>query len=304
MKYHHNATFHISEEEQIVKIYQLGNVSMIKLAQAYHCKPGTISYMLNRYNISTSEEIYQEEIKPRNRKLIQFYEDGNSLEKTAKMIGLSQSVTYKILRKHELIRPLRKRFFNEQSFDNLDNESSLYWLGFIYSDGYTHRNELKFALALKDTNHLKKLAAFLGKDIQVRTNSTKCWLSVHSKPMVARLRELGIIARRNEFYRLANEIPQGLECHFIRGYLDGDGCISNREKVIFLGQLDILTWIHSCLIKYAQASPVVKPYQRKGIMEIDFGGYNQFRRIVNYLYQDATVFMERKKEIADKAKRG
>ncbi len=255
-----------AEEKEIVKIY-LAGYSIIQIARAYSCLHKTIRATLKRQDVEIRKII----AKPR------------------------------ILKGKQ---PAKNLIKNELVFDNLDNETSLYWLGFCYADTDTNKYQLRIGLAIKDKEQVERLSLFLGcNPDNIRTNQISCATEFTSRHLSARLQALGIFPRRGEFWRIANEIPEGLESHFIRGYLDGDGCISNREKVLFLGQLDILMWIRDCLMKYAQASNRPLPYQRRGIMEIDYGGYNQFRRIVDYIYKDATIFLKRKREIADKAKR-
>lgn len=269
-------TFRPSEESQIVKIY-LANKSIPAIARAYGCMGKTIRGVLVRNNVQLRKTTLNFIPKPKRPKFI---------PKTI--------------------------ISNHTAFDVLDNEAALYFLGFAYADGSINKQQLKFTLSIKDRIQLERLSEFLGSQAEIRTSevlygrylSQACHIEFTSKYMVNRLVELGMVSRRSHFDRLKDNIPVGLEHHFIRGFLDGDGCISNREKVIFLGQADILTWIKECLVKYAQASDKVMPYQRKGILEIAWGGSFQFRRIVDYIYKDATLYLERKKEIADKTKRG
>lgn len=255
------------EEQQIAKIYQAG-YSITHIARAYGCLYKTIRGSLLRQGV-----------EPR-----------------------------KIVRKPKILKgrkPAQNPIKNETAFDKLDNELSLYWLGFCYADTDTGKYHLRVGLSLKDREQVERLSDFLGCNRDyIKTSKIACIAEFHSPYIVTRLRELGVIARRGEFWRIAKEIPEGLERHFIRGYLDGDGCISDKEKVIFLGQDDILNWIKDCLVKYAGINTRATPYQRRGIKEIGFGGYYQFMKVVDYLYKDATIYLERKKAIADKTKRG
>lgn len=259
-----------AEEREIIKIY-LANKSIPAIARAYGCMGKAIRGVMTRNNITLRKTTRNFISKPKPPKVP---------------------------------RIVKTAITNHTAFDILDNEAALYHMGFIYADGSLNKNQLKVGLSLRDLEQLKRIASFLGsqKDIRIRDNS--CHIEFTSKHMADRLVELGMVSRRSHFDRLRVNIPVGLEHHFIRGYIDGDGCISNREKVIILGQADILTWIKECLVKYANASDKVMPYQRKGILEISWGGGFQFARVVDYIYKDATIYLERKKEVADKIKRG
>lgn len=297
-------TFRPSEEAQIVKIYQAG-YNLRDIARVYECKSGTIRKILDRHNVITRETEYKETIKRRDKEISRLYNEGQTIDELTRIQGLSMAVIHKsLVRDGTPRRPIRKDFFNEQVFDCLDNEHSLYWMGFIYADSYLSHYELKIGLSVKDLDHLKKLVKFMNSSTGVKYDHRACFATFASLHMANTLKSLGLVSRRGQFDKLKDKIPAGLEHHFIRGYLDGDGCISNREKVIILGQSDILLWIKECLVKYAQASDKVMPYQRKGIMEIAWGGSFQFARVVDYIYKDATIYLERKKEIADKTKRG
>lgn len=295
-------TFRPSEELQIVKIYQAG-YNLQDIARVYECKSGTIRKVLDRCNIATRETLHQETVKDRDKEISRLYNEGKTIDELTRICGLSVGVIHRsLVRDDTARRPLRKRFFNEHAFDHLDNEHALYWAGFLYADSFISRNQLQIGLSIKDIDHLRKFADFMQGNLEVKSDHRMCSLSLFSQHTTEALSSLGIVSRRGQFNK--DKIPTGLEHHFIRGYVDGDGCISNREKVIILGQADILTWIKECLVKYAQASDKVMPYQRKGILEIAWGGSFQFRRVVDYIYKDATIYLERKKEIADKAKRG
>ena len=309
-----------SEEQQILKIYRAG-YSRHKIARVYGKSQKLIKDAINRqlgkqdklndarFNYCEAEEQQIARIYLAGFSIAKIARAYGCLHKTIKAALLRQSVeTRKIIAKPKKIskgrQPPKNPIKNELVFDNLDNEASLYWLGFCYADTDTSKYHLRIGLSIKDKEQVERLSDFLGCNRDgIKTHHESCRAEFHSPYVVKRLKGLGIIARRGEFWRIAKNIPEGLESHFIRGYLDGDGCISDREKVLFLGQQDILLWIKDCLIKYTEINTRTIPYQRRGIMEIDFGGYNQFIRIVDYIYKDATIYLERKKQIADKTKR-
>lgn len=293
-----------AEEREIVKIYLAGH-PMGDIARAYGCLPKTIRKALDRQGIETREASQSRVIKRRRQEIAGLYKDGKTVNQLSTIYKTSTSEISKALKKTKTTaRTHRQDFFNEHAFDSLDNEHTLYWMGFVYADSYLSNYELKFGLSVRDLEHLKKFVRFMNSSKEVKHNHRACFASFASRSMVNTLDSLGLVSRRGQFDKLRNKIPIGLEHHFIRGYIDGDGCISNREKVIILGQADILLWIKECLVKYAQASDKVMPYQRKGIMEIAWGGSFQFVRVVDYIYKDATIYLERKKAIADKTKRG
>jgi len=293
---HFNCKFTDEEEVVITNEYKAGS-TMGYLAEKYQSKSNTIKRILGRQNTPIrSKTLFT---NSEEAQIIHIYNAGHVPQKIADAYKVSRKAIKNVLVRNKiLLRPLRRNFFNEHAFDNLDNEQSLYWLGFAYADGNVTRHELRFGLSIVDLSHLEKMNEFLGSNGKITIRSTSCSVGFASIHMAGRLKDLGIVVRRNEFYRLSPNIPDKLKHHFIRGYLDGDGCISTNEQVVFLGQPDILEWIRDTLHNEVGASlNTIRP--RNGISEISWGGYNQARKIVDWLYKDATIFLGRKRLIAD-----
>lgn len=293
-----------AEEVEIIKIY-LAGYNMRDIAKAYGCKSGTIRRILDRRGIRTRENVHQETIKYRDKEISRLYNDGKTIDELTRIQGLSLAIIHKsLVRNNTPRRPLRKDFFNEQAFDDLNDEHTLYWLGFAYADGNVSRRSFRLVLSVRDIKHVERFIKFLNSSTKIRFYRNNCGADFYSPYMTDRLTSLGIVPRREMFNRLENLIPDGMEHHFIRGLIDGDGCISNREKVMILGQFDILQWVKRIIVNNAQVSDRVSIRQETGIHEVTWGGRLQFIRVVDYIYKDATVYLERKKEIADKTKRG
>jgi len=104
---------------------------------------------------------------------------------------------------------------------------------------------------------------------------------------------------------ILNRIPKESLHHFIRGYFDGDGCvrfslIDNRKEfaVDIAGTQDFLTALKKHMI-YSLNLSNVQIRKDKGVFRLAWGGNLQVRRIKEYLYQDSTIYLERKKEKFD-----
>lgn len=87
--------------------------------------------------------------------------------------------------------------------------------------------------------------------------------------------------------------------HFIRGYFDGDGCISyaattkNKSKffpvIVIVGTKDILDNI----MKYSNIKGFYPTAMCGKAFEIRFS-QNNSRDLIKYLYDDCTIYLERK----------
>jgi hypothetical protein len=130
---------------------------------------------------------------------------------------------------------MRKYNLNEEFFENL-NEKSVYWLGFLYADGYVRMRrsgELKLKLKDTDSSHIEKFLKDLNCNSPMKfgryENSSYCYVSVNSNKLVKSLVELGCFQNKTQKIRLPN-ITHDLMNHFIRGYFDGDGSISRVKN--------------------------------------------------------------------------
>jgi intein/homing endonuclease len=122
----------------------------------------------------------------------------------------------------------RKYSLNEGFFNNI-NESSSYWLGFLYADGSVRRGRLRLKLKVTDRTHIEKFLKDIGSNAPIKFGSYNnvefCEVHINSTKFVDRLFELGCLENKTQKIRLPN-IPNDMINHFIRGYFDGDGCIS------------------------------------------------------------------------------
>ena len=95
--------------------------------------------------------------------------------------------------------------------------------------------------------------------------------------------------------------------HFIRGYFDGDGCFSvikrndrknpNSKTYQFniIGMENPLRKIQEHLIKNVGVADNGLKHRKSTIaVTIHYSGRNVCKRILDYLYQDATIYLQRK----------
>ena len=136
---------------------------------------------------------------------------------------------------------------NYNYFDTIDTEEKAYWLGFLFADGnlsvpsYTTKEgkikngRYKISLELKaeDIEHLKKFAKAIDYEKEIKTvkcsgyddTTKRCRLMFNNKHMWNTLNNLGCTPRKSLTLQFPN-ISEKLEIPFIRGYFDGDGCLS------------------------------------------------------------------------------
>lgn len=193
--------------------------------------------------------------------------------------------------------------FNVNYFDSIDTEEKAYWLGFLFADGALSQNNksynIELSLKISDSNHVKKFAKAINKSkVLDKVYRTRCILG--SKYMFNILSNYGCTIRKSltlKFPDINIFQDKNLIRHFIRGYFDGDGCISygNKEHtypiVIILGTEDFLNGIQSI---YGTNQKYRNANEGQNITkELSFAGSSAIK-FMHWIYEDSTIYLERK----------
>lgn len=237
------------------------------------------------------------------------YEKEGSFTRTAKIVGFPRRQVRQCLIEQgiEIVATKDKYTLDERAFDTVDNELASYWLGFIYAEGCVYDTALRINLHRRDMEHLEKIKSFLKTErpllLYIRkdeNNTPKALFSARNKHMSARLRQLGILPHRPNVLLCVSQIAQGMNRHFIRGYMDGDGSIRKRQPGIrFIGATDILQWIIDTCAKEIGTNPKISLYEYKHtnkVKSMEFFRQQDVKRMLEYLYDNATVWLERKRK--------
>lgn len=120
-------------------------------------------------------------------------------------------------------------------------EESAYVLGFWAGDGWVHNTRMAVTLAEKDKSHLEMIKRLMHSKHPLmhreRDNKSYYRLSIGSKTLTDRLRELGIIPRKSLIYdpqTTLKHIPHTHHRHFYRGLIDADGHVCTKNARIGL----------------------------------------------------------------------
>jgi len=291
--------------QQVKQMYAEGT-SGHKIARALNCSAMDVYRALKREGVDP--RAHQALSDEQEGELIAEFRVGEIVTTLSRKYSIDKATTRKIVRDAgiDLGGKRAKYRLNEHVFDNLDSEAAAYYLGFIYADGYVNKiaNALVVNLAEKDICVVEAMQKFFETDTPVRIEPKispptgkvvqSCKLQITSEHLANRLKELGIAPRRPYFSRVLAHLPERQYRHFIRGYMDGDGSVSLPKwaSIRFYGKEDTLSWFLKILGENGASKNVtVRPGQ--GISNIGFGGV-QCVSIINYLYRDATLFLERK----------
>ena len=296
----------LQKAEEIVNFYKDG-FAIAKIAEKFNVSYAAIWKILNNRNIERRrfKELTTEEIK----KVVLLYNEGVSSLKIAKIFGVCKKTILKKLKINNVKRrPLtignRKYEIYENFFDNIDSEEKAYFLGILYADGYNGEKGHTVSLSLieKDKEILYKLNKLVHPIKELRFVQAKkrknnyniknqYILTINNKHISEKLAELGCMQAKTFKIVFPGWLDKNLHKFFMLGYFDGDGYIGKNEFSI-AGTESFCKKISEILKELN-----VNSYIRKSgnISVIRTGGRNQLLKIYNFLYKNATIYMDRKK---------
>lgn len=134
------------------------------------------------------------------------------------------------------------RNYHNVNYFNVLTKQNCYWAGFIAADGcITDDNYISIALSVKDFNHLNKFIKdinFKGKPSHYKDN-VRHIVSIklsRSEKTIASLKKYFNIGPRKSLTLKKPNITDRLKVKaYIKGYIDGDGCIHFAKKKTKLG---------------------------------------------------------------------
>ncbi len=248
------------------------------------------------------------------KKMIEEYKQGDSTCVLGRRYNVSNVAIYNLLKRRNI--PMRtpsqskqEYKINENFFDIIDTEEKAYWLGFICADGYLNfkRNSLSIGLSKKDKNQLNKLRLSLDSNHPINeytyTYSDFVRLYIGNVHIINSLKKY--INSNKTFSLLFPNLQKNLEQHFIRGYFDGDGCVTgNRKNPQFslTSNQYFLEELKKRLISSGlnNTKNEIRHKKQKSIQTLRYCGINNIKKIYKYLYNNSTIYMERKKNVFEK----
>lgn len=213
---------------------------------------------------------------------------------------------------------MTRKYNCNDNFFSEDNELSFYVAGFIAADGCLNQHkesprvsEIIIRLSKNDNIHLENIRKILLSNRPIRNYENKysgvSVLKITSDKMCKDLFEkFNITPRKSKTYIFPNFLKRHeLVNHFMRGYFDGDGSFyiqkQFNEKVCFglRGTDSFLTDYRSILEKQCDFTiRYNKMPVSGGCCQLGYGGNRNIIKISNFLYNDATIFLNRKKIIS------
>jgi hypothetical protein len=246
------------------------------------------------------------------------YGKGQSACQIAEQLGCSHTLILHFLAKYHIVktdvRQLKRKHktVKEDYFDIIDTQEKAYFLGLMFADGNNSISDNSSIVSINlqegDKEILEKfsMAIFDKVILKFHDNSednhkNQYLLRINNKRMCKQLEKLGCIPNKS----LTLKWPQwlidpDLQRHFIRGYFDGDGTIYSDDEHTSFG-FGIMSTNDFCTNVDRVVNEHIKvyfgyevPYENGITTDISVYGNRNILKLLNWLYKDATVYLERK----------
>lgn len=223
----------------------------------------------------------------------------------------------------------------DHEFFSRDTEETFYVSGFLAADGWKTRKvgggyTIGLELCAKDVDHLKNIRDIMKctspikfrikkrkKTDLVKTTTFSYTFVANSEKCYSDLERFGVVERKTYKLRMSEWLcNHPLVHHFMRGYIDGDGCfyINNIKNEIdqirfnMKGTKEFLEAFHNVLffnnVCDDKDREIVAKAGKKWLAfgTLSYGGNQIISKMYDFLYHDATIFLPRKEVIARRAK--
>lgn len=264
--------------------------------------------------------------------VINLVDKGKTVSEIAKQLSRSTSSVSSVVKRFNLIpKKAYKNTVKDSFFDKIDSEEKAYLLGFFIADGCinktTTRSKGRFGINQseddKEIVEAYKKHLQIPSKIQIVENQSGVkyrkpqwrirWTSVHMMKTMENIYNIHSHKTTDtEFEFPINLIPKDLQGHFVRGFIDGDGYVGNNGQVhnfsvSVVGTSEKFLTTIGNLVSGATGM-MYSLYKSKG-KTIDYinlrwsservDKLEKITNLRNYLYNNATIFLSRKKDKID-----
>lgn len=234
-----------------------------------------------------------------------------------KKYNLSTPTIIKILKgvikweKHIVHNPNIK----EDYFETIDTEVKAYFIGLMIADGNIFQPKdgrsmsTSISLTKEDKYILEKFREELGVyNIVANDGRGCCYMAVRSNKIAQDLSRYGLVPKKTCLSYLPQNIPSKLMKHLVRGLLDGDGNLYIKphkgkfiHRVSFCGTERLMSELSDYLSSNLnlRTKPKVYVYKDRNLSEFKIQNYEDVTKFLHWIYDDATIFLRRKKEKSD-----
>jgi intein-encoded DNA endonuclease-like protein len=252
--------------------------------------------------------------------IINLYNTGKQQWEIAQQLNCEQTTISGILRRNGIKTRVGKKItyndVNISFFKEINSEESAYFLGLLYADGCVQMGCGTYTLSLKlksdDQIIIEKFRNIMSPSSPIKIFYSKySYFRINQKEVCEQLETLGCVPNKSLILEFPTKVPTNLIRHFLRGYSDGDGSIYiNRVKNKQGKKYNNTIWKFVSTKQFCQQTAKIlkeelgiscsqslsRPKTNNTTTTLTVGGNLQSKKVLDWLYQDATIYLPRKYE--------
>lgn len=311
----HDDGFLINKFDEIKQLFDNG-LPMFKIAKKLGCSRTAVTKILKDNGIDTEKFFKNKKrdfVKNYKNEILNLYlNEKRSVKYISKKFNFDHRSVARFLIKSGIEIRKRKYFADFSYFKKIDTQEKAYILGLIYTDGcvkWVKNKDKCFVISMTDLDIIQKVKKAINytgpiyfKKRRKPHYKDQYAICVHSKEMAQDLINLGCVPRKTHVLRFPydNEVPNYLLNHFLRGCIDGDGSIHKNTRCnsayLSLVSTKAFITIFDDIIKelFCVSGGIYKQKPNKPQRIWILTGIEKILPILNWLYQDSTIHLDRK----------
>ena len=280
-----------------------------------------------KFNISTSSvgrilrsngiNFFHKKTDEERQSVIDLYLSGMTQHQVAKTLDMGETTVGTILKQENVpgrdqSHAKRKYKIDEHYFDKIDTPNKAYFLGLLYADGNIGKKhtEVKISLQECDKSILEKFRdelqsdqplSFITRYHDMNPRYKNQWaLNISNKNLHDSLVTHGVLPNKSLVLTYPEWLNPDLESHFIRGYINGDGHIAKDGHIVSITSSEafchsvenVLKRRFNTICRIYDKSKGTKPTRTLSIYR-----KNQIKIVLDWIYQDAEMYIDRKYQV-------
>lgn len=242
--------------------------------------------------------------------------DAMSYREMSKFILRSQSSIQSKVRFLPIGKKVDKYQINQSFFDKWSTKMA-YVLGFIAADGNICKsgNSHMVQIGCDDLDIIEKIKKTLSLNSPIqkrkRQQNTKIsyQLRFSDRKIYFRLQKLGITPRKSLTIRPPRAMPSKFTSHYVRGFFDGDGSVwiskrSNKKRLVsvfYTASVKMVDFLYKIVRSncplFVGKIQITQTPTKKGVYYSIVLGHRDSLLLSKYLYNEATIYLNRKYNI-------
>lgn len=295
---------------EAVKFFKENVLSITEVSKRFNMERHTLSKYLG--NLPKTENYidkdgYRYYFEENEWNALEHYKQTGRLVESYTKYGVAKNTFIRWKDLFELSQYKQYKYnYDRNKFQTIETEEDAYWLGFITADGYLNedRGFLSIKLQASDENHLQKFLNFLNaKEVQIKDDKGGSGqivkvVTLNSRELINNLTKYGLEQGKSGKEKYIS-LPLCLQKHYIRGLIDGDGCLHDGDIPMFdlVGSKElvqnVVNFINENIVDL-ELNKHGRVYSHGTIYRMRLNKKETVYKCFQYFYESANIYLDRK----------